>query len=182
MKYPASFLVILLFLLFSQTEVFAHLLKSDNKVGAVIHIDPGDNIIAGQESIIFLELKDKDNLFNLFRCECRLSVFRDNEEIFNQNLKPVSENDLLSSVTYFTFPEKGSYYLKINGVPKSDYKFEAFELNYEVFITREKPKVNIQKKSNSWFSTHLVHLTGGFFIIGFFIFALIKQSVEKKGE
>jgi len=118
------------------SPVLAHFVKSDSGIGAVLHVDPGDDPIAGEPGNIILEFKDTQNKFDLSKCDCRLVVSKQNVEVFSEVLKPVAETQKLSSVTAITFPEKNIYKLVITG-SSSIGEFPGFELTYDVRVARE---------------------------------------------
>lgn len=180
-KYLPIITVVLL--LFSSQPALAHVLEADQTVGAVIHLTPDDSPVAGERSDLFFEFKDKEGRFKPADCTCTVSVTRDEREIYSQplfanNTEPGLENPSFS----YTFPEPGSYEVKISGKPLTEDAFNPFELEYTVTV--EKPaeaKVAAPPKKDNWFLAHLVHLTGGILLGGFLIFALIAQH-RKKGR
>lgn len=158
---------------------FAHFVKSEHGIGAVLHVDPGDDPVAGEQSNIILEFKDTNSKFNLSNCDCKIAVFEGDKEIINQDLGAVAADQSLSSVTPVTFPEKDIYKLKVSGNSK-DGSYGAFELQWDIRVAkaREQEVVSEEKQSN-WWLAHLIHLIGGFVVVGFLIFALIAQNRKK---
>lgn len=177
-----AFLVITCRLLLVSTS-YAHIVESDNTVGAVMHIDPGDNPLALEKSTVILEFKDTKSIFSLDKCECLLTLNLADKQILQIPIPPVSGQDKLSAAIPITFPEKGVYELKISGKPKDEADFKTFELAYEVNVNepREKPSdPQPAQESKSRVSEHTIHILGGLVILLFLIFALVKQSLNKK--
>lgn len=161
---------------FYTSPTFAHTVKSEGSIGAVLHIDPGDSPIANDPSHIFIEFKDKENNFSLDKCSCQLFIYQNNQLISQQSLEK-SGTDALSAVVNFEFPSSGIYKLEVNGRPLDGSDFKNFTFGYDI---RVEASSNIVATKPNWFSQHLVHLIGGFAVLGFFIFALIKQSIDQK--
>ena len=182
-----SYLLILMVCFFSFPPLtWGHNVKSENDIGAVLHIDPGDQPKTGEQSTMILEFKDKKSTFTLEACDCKLSIYSENSKIFEADLKSVSKSDKLVAGVNFTFPKAGSYQIKVTGTPKKEDTFEEFELPYETFVS-EKPHTTAPPetsgfKISSWVSGHVIHLAGAFLVLGFLILALIKQSWNIKHD
>ncbi len=153
----------------------AHFVKSDSGIGAVLHVDPGDDPVAGQQSNIILEFKDTNNEFNLDNCVCKIIVSRGQEEIINQDLGPVAPDQQLSSVTSIVFPAKDIYILKIKGSSENN-SYPDFELNYDIRVANDSLQSTPDTDEKDWLSGHIIHLVGGLLILAFLVFALIKHN------
>lgn len=156
----------------------SHFVKSDSGIGAVLHVDPGDDPIAGEPSKIIFEFKDIENRFDLSNCDCKIVVTGEGKEILSQSLKPVALDQKLSSVTPIIFPEKNIYKLKVTGKSYQT-DFTDFELNYDVRVAKDSQE-SIISQDKPWWSEHIIYLTSGFLVLAFLVFALIKQSMNKK--
>lgn len=181
-------IIYLFFIIFSfslSEATFAHTIKSENEVGALIHIDPVDQPIAKERSVITLQFKDTNEKFKLDDCSCRLIIFLEEKQLFETDLQSISENELLASEIIYVFPEPAKYKIKVTGVPKGQ-SFKDFELEYEVRANSKTqfPLITSMPKSHtgSWLSAHSIHAAGGILILGFLIFALIKQSSAKRNN
>lgn len=147
--------------------VQAHILKTDGSIGAVLHIDPEDDPIAKEPGYFFFEFKDKENKFQPSVCDCKITIFEDGKEIYNQ---PHFENNASSgannlSFTYI-FPEKNIYTIEILGKPYPDGNFQPFKLKYLVRVANESPITNQNiPTEKSWISTHLIILISGGIIL-----------------
>ncbi len=118
-------------------KAFAHVLKTDGSIGAVMHTDPDDDPIAGEQTGIFFEFKDKQNKFTPAACDCTLSILQSDKEIYSQ---PVFQNNpqptLDNAAAFFTFPQRDTYQVKVTGIPLSSGAFQAFTLIYDVQVTK----------------------------------------------
>ena len=122
------FLIAVCTILSSQTAS-AHVLESDGSVGAVLHINPADEPVAGEVSDIYFEIKDKKQKFQAKDCVCKLRITRDRTVIFEQPF----DKDGGSS---YTFPAQDVYTVSALGTPKEGATFEPFELNYSVRVEK----------------------------------------------
>ena len=107
----------------------AHVVESDQSIGAVLHIDPDDDPIAGEVSTFFFDIKDKTGRFQENNCLCKLRIQQDGqtlyEELFNQP----------GGGTY-TFPSRGIYAVSAVGEPLTDGAFDSFSLDYTIRVER----------------------------------------------
>lgn len=170
----------LAFLFFIPQVAFAHVLKIDESIGAVMHIQPEDDPVAGEESSFYFEFKDKKNTFDPKLCECTFSVESNGQELYSQPLfQNNTEPSLTNASVYYTFPKRGVYVIKITGRPLSAGAFDDFTLSFNQRVERSSETVT-EKKSN-WFLDHSPHLSVG--IIGFSLVALVfYKKHTKKGK
>jgi hypothetical protein len=137
-KLILTFGIVIVALSTSATNASAHVLKSDGSIGAVIHIEPDDDPIIGEDATFFFEFKDKDNKFGLSRCDCSFSIFDGNERVFSESFAKASGSGDLSSPEFtYIFPKKGVYTLTVIGKPLSDQDFKNFTLEYDLRVDRE---------------------------------------------
>lgn len=178
------FLSIFIFLFLSvnffPALVSAHELGTDSSVGAVLHIDPADDPIVGQQAGIFFEFKDTEGKFKPENCNCTFSVVENGNEIYSQDLFQTNPSPSLTSASvYYTFPKKDAYELKVAGKPKTPDAFDEFNLSFKVNVTREykapPPKPN-------WIIAHSLNLIGAGIIFLFIIFSLIWQKISGRSK
>lgn len=136
-------LVTLATLLASPYPVSAHVLKTDKDIGAVFHVTPDDDPIAGQESEFFFEIKDKTNKFSPDKCNCQVAIQQNGQTIFNQSIfhSQHSSDPSASGFTY-TFPEKAIYTLIVTGNPSDGISFQPFTLTYDLRVDRQTQTTN----------------------------------------
>lgn len=163
--------------LFNTHQVYAHVLKTDGSIGAILHIDPDDDPVAGQSSGFFFDFKDTQNKFQPQNCNCTFSILESNKEIFSQPLFQDNQNPSLTSASlFFVFPKRDVYQVKVVGVPKSPNLFQPFTLIYNVRVDKiSQVSSSPQSSSQNWLAIHTAHLIGGILIGVFLIFALIRQ-------
>lgn len=141
------------FLLFT-SPIFAHTLKSDGSIGAVIHIDPEDDPIIDEPANFFFEFKDTENKFNPTDCTCLVTVSKAGQEFFSEQLETSTQEPSLTSASFsFTFPEKGVYQVKVAGTPTATSSFEPFEITYDLRVDRESssnPGQNFIEENLHW--------------------------------
>lgn len=123
------------------SSVQAHFLITDNQIGALLHVNPNDDPVAGEPATFFFELKDKENKFDPAQCDCTFTVSENGAEIHSQALYSGSNE---ASVIY-TFPQKSIYTVTITGKPNGGAQFQHFSLSWNFRIETEKQ----QSDSNS---------------------------------
>lgn len=161
------FSILLLGLLFSTNiqQTFAHVLQSDGSIGAVLHIDPNDDPIAGQQASLFFEFKDTTNRFTPNNCNCNVTIIENGHTIYAQ---PLFQNTPTPSVynasVFYTFPQPDAYQVIVTGSPLSKNAFQSFKLTY--FVRAEQPTGSSQTSPHStFFTTNLGFVLGGILIV-----------------
>jgi len=163
--------------------VSAHILATDGSIGAVLHIDPDDDPIAGAKTGFYFEFKDKQNKFQPINCNCTFYVYEAGKMIYYNTLLSDTPNPTLDNIAvFYTFPQKDVYQVIVSGSPQTVGAFQSFSLKYDIRVAREQEASNItiSSASKAWFSTHLIHVLGIGLITLFFVGALIWQAVNKK--
>jgi hypothetical protein len=186
-----TIILVILFVSFPQ-PAFAHILKISGNIGSTLHIDPADDPIAKSPSSFFFELKDKNGRFKVDECICQVTIFQNGKEIFSESI--LQNNNSSTTVSFlYTFPEVDIYKLELAGRPRDGKLFESFKFDYDIRVDKQslasgEDKENLPSEvgkqdtnnvtSNSWLKAHTIHLIGGIIVLGFFVFALIKQKRE----
>jgi hypothetical protein len=120
--------------------VLAHLLVTDDSIGAVLHVDPEDNPIAGENSSFYFEFKDTNGKFVPVNCTCIATISEDGNQIFSERLFQNTETPSLTSSSFsFTFPKRSVYQVKVSGA-SLDNSFAPFSLSYDIRVDREATK------------------------------------------
>jgi len=116
----------------------AHILQTDGDVGVLMHVDPGDEPVAGEPSTFMFEITDRREKFSLDRCDCRLRVLLNDKEVFNELLK----GDNAASVAVpFVFADAGIYRAEITGVQRPGAASQAFRVAFDVrVVPNESPE------------------------------------------
>ena len=180
---------LLLFLIISfssfVTPAFAHLLASDNSIGAVLHVDPNDNPIAGSQASFFFEFKDKENKFKPDNCDCTFSVIENGREIYAQPLfQDNTDASLTNASVSYTFQQKDVYQVKVVGKPISQNDFQPFTLTWNFRVDQQANDLNqnsqTEKKPSAKVIKYIIVLgVLILLIIGFFITKTIVNNKKK---
>jgi len=161
-----------LFFIFS-IHVQAHVLKTDDNIGGVLHIDPEDDPVAGEQATFFFEMKDKTNKFSAADCNCRVDVYENKNLIYSDAV--TQGNSPSSSVLFaYTFPQKDVYLVKLVGNPQTENSFQPFTLTYDILVARES---NSAKKTSVSVSHYLI-----FIPIGAIFLFLLLVTFRKKSK
>jgi len=117
-------------------EVKAHELKTIGSVGAVFHLEPNHDPVAGEAAFFFFEFKDKEGRFDPKNCECTLEVSQGDNKFFSQNLFEDNPSPSLTnaSLTY-VFPERNIYQVRVNA-KAIDSSFDTFSLEWDVRVAK----------------------------------------------
>lgn len=157
-------------------KAHAHVLEVDGNIGSVLHLDPDDDPVIGQQATLYFDIKDKTNKFNLQQCNCFVTISLDNTIIHTQEFTHVTAKN--PTFTY-SFSEKGVYTIVLKGAPQQPSLFDPFTLTYVFRVTREKDSTSTS--SNSFFSqVHAVHYIGIGIVVIVFLGMIIKQSLDRK--
>jgi|GEM_PF-2340693 len=116
----------------------AHVLKQSNGVGAVLHIAPDDDPVAGELTSIGLDFSSSVAGFNLDRYAVAVSI---EGTSVTASTPPVSlqpdGSASLYGVAKVTFPSPGAYNIVVRGTPYTGVtEGQAFTLKYEVRAER----------------------------------------------
>lgn len=129
----------------------AHVLKSDGSVGAILHVSPDDDPIAGVSTDFFFELKDKEGKFTPENCDCSAIVFQNGKEIYSQPLFQNTAKPSLDDASFsYVLPQKDIYSVQIVGKPLSNGSFQPFALAWDIRVARDgAPDAPAQNTSNT---------------------------------
>ncbi len=131
------FLLFTIFVHVLPVQVLAHMLESSGSIGAVMHVTPDDDPVAGEVSGFYFEFKDKNKKFQPVDCICTVSIIKGESEIFSKDLFSENSEPSLSNASFnFTFPERNIYKVVIHGEPKKGAEFQKFELSYDLRVER----------------------------------------------
>lgn len=132
---------VLFIFVFSADTIYAHVLKIHGSIGAVIHVSPEDDPIAGMSTDFYFELKDKNGKLKPDNCDCTGVVLQNGREIFSAPVFQNGTNSSLESASFsFVFPEKDIYKVRVVGNPLTDGAFEPFTLEWDIRVDRETEK------------------------------------------
>lgn len=120
----AIFCIILL-----PVTTLAHVVESDRGIGAVLHIDPDDDPIAGEVSTFFFDIKDTAGGYRENNCRCRLVIKQDGQTLYDELFNRPGGGT-------YTFPTRGIYSVAAVGSPLSGNSFQPFNLEYTIRVER----------------------------------------------
>lgn len=153
----------------------AHVLQTDRTIGAVMHIDPNDDPIAGEQASIFFELKDTTNRLTSKNCDCKIAILESGKTIYAQPIFQNNSNPSLDNASlFYTFPNPDVYQIILTGNPLSKNSFQPFKLTFN--IRAEQPTDNSSTNKSQLFATN--HL--GYFIVGILLLLVSIVIVKRK--
>lgn len=116
----------------------AHVLQVDGSIGAILHVDPNDDPIAGQPAAFFFDFSDKQNKFSPAECQCIASIISSSgATLFSTPLfNSTSQNNFNDALFQYTFAQGGVYQVKVVGNPDSAGQFQPFTLTYDIRVER----------------------------------------------
>jgi hypothetical protein len=125
----------------------AHFLVTDKNIGAVLHVEPNDEPVAGKPASFFFDFKDKQNKFTPQNCDCTFEIDENGKDIFSQALFHNETNPSLAtaSVTY-AFHQRGVYQVKVIGKPLTPNEFQPFTLTWDFRIDQAVNKQDASQK------------------------------------
>ena len=110
----------------------AHVLKVDGHMSVLLHVNPDDNPVAGQQTTYFLYFNDDTGTFAASKCICTVTIQSQNQTIAAQ---PVNAIDATDTENSFTFPEPAVYTMRVDGKPKQAGAFQSFGVSFTVRAT-----------------------------------------------
>ena len=142
------------------SPVEAHVLQTDGSIGTVLHIEPDDDPIAGQNTSFFFELKDKQGKFSFDTCDCTFEVQEAGKTLITQKIT--------DPYTNFTFPQKDIYQVMLSGKPQAGTSFQDFHLKYDIRVARDQSQSESGTIPTSSFTQKITPILG-LVIIGLFV-------------
>jgi len=172
------FILSLIFANYVVTPVFAHTLKIDGNIGVNTHIEPDDAPVAVSESKILVDITDKSGRFNPANpgnCDCILTILQNDKELAKM---PVTTGGMFNQLRY-TFPEGGSYQVKIEGKPNGNgIAFQAFSVTFDYYVKGAGSTTSTQSARNPLSDQFpLISILAGTAIIFLFLFSPPQSTV-----
>lgn len=111
----------------------AHEIETDGKVGALLHIEPDDAPVVGNNTTWF-EVNEKGGIpVTLQNCTCKLQVYAGS---FKAGVKAQSTPKLVLDGKHLkatvNLPKDGAYTLVLTGRPKTGATFNKFTLQWVI--------------------------------------------------
>ena len=174
-------LFIILVLFFVATPVEAHFLASDRNIGAVLHVDPNDQPIAGSQTSFFFEFKDKQNKFKAENCDCTFAIDENGKNIYSQPLfQDNTSPNVTSASMFYTFPQRDVYQVTIVGKPLTANAFQPFTLTWTFRVDQDAHARTEIAQNARFFSTFISIVFIGALFIGLIIYGIINTRKNKK--
>ena len=155
------------------STAFAHVLKTDNNIGVVLHIDPNDNPVANEPATLIFEIKDTQNKFSLPNCDCNLAIASNGQLI--SSFPVTGQGTDNTGIIKFTFPGKSVYSLTLTGQPKGNANFQKFSLEWDWRVDQTAAAAGTTSSAapQSFWAEHGLHIVffgGAIFANFFFLF------------
>ncbi len=175
-----TFLFIFGILVVFPSKISAHVLKYDGSIGAVLHVNPDDDPIAGESTNFFFEFKDKDNKFVPDGCDCKAIITENGKQIYSADLFAGKEDPSLTDISFsFVFPATDIYKLTITGTPKTPDAFQKFSLSYDIRVARTNGSVAHVSADGGWWHNHIWHVVTSLGIGVVTLFVYISSNKKK---
>ena len=110
----------------------AHVLKIDGHISVLLHVNPDDDPVAGQQTTYFLYFHDDTGKFALSKCTCTVTVQSQGQTIASQSVDAIDASDTENS---YTFPDPAVYTMRVDGKPKQADAFQPFNVLFTVRAT-----------------------------------------------
>ena len=161
--------------------IFAHELATDKTIGAILHVDPDDDPIVGQQAGFFFEFKDKKGRFDPQNCDCVFSVSENGKEVYSQALFQNTDKPSLSNASvFYTFPTRDVYEVKVMGKPINGSSFQAFILSWDWRVSRIENSNPRGSAEQNWWIRDLPQIGIISIIVILFIILYNKSTSIKK--
>jgi hypothetical protein len=132
----------LLFFILPQLS-YAHFYAIDKKITVILHVDPNDSPIPGENATLYFDIGDATHRFDLEKCDCILSITEQGKSIYHNALVERKDKNfnIWGSSVPFIFPQRDVYHITLNGKPKSTNAFQTFTISW-YFRVDEYPQVS----------------------------------------
>lgn len=132
-RYLYALVVLVLSAVMYPEPALAHVLIRDSRanIGAVLHINPDDDPIAGQTSQLYFDLQDKNSQVRLPYDGYELTVTDDKNKPTKVSLSSAGS----SLIAGYDFPVQGLYTLRLRSKPAYD-QFLKVSLDYSLRVSR----------------------------------------------
>jgi hypothetical protein len=176
MKLLPLLLVLVVTIFGSPLVTSAHELASTGSMGVVFHSDPDDDLVAGQTSTLFFDLKDTAGKFSQSQCDCQVEIQESGRSIFQTKATPISDSAYSTS---FVFPKNDTYTVVFKGSAQ-DTSFPSFSVSYDTKVA----KADVATSSASTFGStqmHIVETVGGV-VLAILVFLFILSQLKAKPD
>jgi hypothetical protein len=114
----------------------AHEIQDDGDMSVLLHMEPEDSPIVGQEATLYFSFTEASDKFKVLDCDCELKITDGNAQVKSLALSEVAESFGANVyTTNVTFPKKGVYTVDLAGKSKTA-AFADFHVDWFVRIER----------------------------------------------
>ncbi len=151
----------------------AHFIQTDGSMLIMLHANPDDDPIIGQDANLTFYITDSQKKFKLAQCDCQLTISLNNTVIFSTST--VSNNLGGSPVFSYVFSQKGIYTIQFIAKPLTSGGFQNFKFSYDMRVDRTVAQAVAAKAS----VYHLYIILGAILllIILFFNYKKFKKGI-----
>jgi len=160
-----NLILFLIFFVSSIPCVTAHTLRVDGSIGVLLHADPNDAPVAGQVTSFFVSIQDKSGKFNIFVCNCTLTIEKDSREVI---AFPIPSNGFHQQIEY-SFPASGIYKVIVAGNPTNPGEFQSFKTTFAYYVSGSLQAVNEPDTNPLQDYFPLIFLIAGLVILAMFV-------------
>ena len=146
--------------------VLAHEIQSDKGISVLLHVEPNDDPVAGNEATFYFAINDSANHFNAAFCHCVVSVKAGKRIIFFHTNVYQHKTSIYGVTDHFIFPSEGDYSVQLSGMPTNGHVFQPFAVSYDLGVLHENTAIHKRK---------LVY--DGLFIVGLLIGLFLLPTV-----
>lgn len=116
----------------------AHVLKVDKNIGVVLHVDPADEPVAGEQTNFYFDIKDKQGRYSPSLCECVVDIATQAGETVHQArlFTNTTQSGLSVPGFSFVFPNRGIYKIVFSGKPVQAEAFQGFTLSWDLRVDK----------------------------------------------
>jgi hypothetical protein len=165
----------------------AHEVQNDGNMSVLLHMEPQDSPIVGQEATLYFSFTEASDKFQVLDCDCQLKISNGNNVVKSLALSEVAESFGANVyTTTVTFPKKGVYTVDLAGKSKTA-AFADFHLNWFVRIERTDaaqtpidPKVTAEDKRKMELLNRLYVGGLGVLAIGAIVIVVINIRKNRK--
>lgn|SRR3989338_5355558 len=158
----------------------SHVLKVDGNIGVVLHVEPNDEPVVGQQTNLLFDIKDKKDEFRPEICDCTVIISQNEQAVFTTKLFTGGST---SPAFRYSFLAKGIYSVSLHGRPIAENAFQPFTLSYDIRVDKEAENI-LEQKTGNWLGGHMLHviLFGGAFVVVFAIYFKDLYQARRKNK
>jgi hypothetical protein len=194
-KYMKKILLSILFLtllyFFVPQTVHAHFPATDKEIYAILHVDPNDSPIPGEQANLYFLITFGKSIktFYLNQCNCVVTVTEEGKQIFQQQIldKNTPKNSIWGANVPFVFPQRDVYHIALSGKPLPGYTFQPFTVSWNFRVDEyppiSAPALQLQSLQKQQSDPTFVYFAIGFLgiipLTGITLFFVIRSGNKK---